>query len=46
MAMPCVMESCFSTVKSDRGDRFDSHGDAKMALFDCIEVFYHQKRRH
>jgi putative transposase len=41
-----VMESFFSTVKSELGERFDSHGDAKMALFDYIEVFYNQQRRH
>jgi putative transposase len=41
-----VMESFFSTVKSELGDRFDSHGEAKMELFDYIEVFYNQRRRH
>jgi len=41
-----VMESFFSTVKSELGEHFDSHGDAKMELFDFIEVFYNQKRRH
>jgi putative transposase len=41
-----VMESFFSTVKSELGEHFDSHGDAKMALFDHIEVFYNQRRRH
>jgi transposase InsO family protein len=41
-----VMESFFSTVKSELGDRFDSHGEAKMELFDYIEVFFNQKRRH
>ena len=41
-----VMESFFSTVKSELGEHFDSHGEAKMALFDYIEVFYNQKRRH
>jgi transposase InsO family protein len=41
-----VMESLFSTVKSELGDRFDSHGEAKTALFDYIEVFYNQRRRH
>src|SRR5205823_11882430 len=41
-----VMESFFSTVKSELADRFDSCGDAKMALFDYIEVFYNQRRRH
>ena len=41
-----VMESFFSTVKSELGERFESHGDAKMDLFDYIEVFYNQRRRH
>jgi transposase InsO family protein len=41
-----VMESFFSTVKSELGDRFDSCGEAKMELFDYIEVFYNQRRRH
>jgi transposase InsO family protein len=36
----------FSTVKSEVGERFDSNGDAKMQLFDYIEVFYNQRRRH
>ena len=41
-----VMEAFFSTVKHELADRFDSCGDAKMALFDYIEVFYNQRRRH
>ena len=41
-----VMESFFSTVKAELGERFDSCGDAKMQLFDYIEVFYNQRRRH
>lgn len=41
-----VMESFFSTVKSELGERFDSYGTAKMELFDYIEVFYNQRRRH
>jgi putative transposase len=41
-----VMESFFSTVKSELSDRFHSHGEAKMELFDYIEVFYNQRRRH
>ena len=41
-----VMESWFSTVKHELGEHFDSCGDAKMALFDYIEVFYNQRRRH
>jgi putative transposase len=41
-----VMESFFSTLKSELGDRFASHGEGKMELFDYIEVFYNQQRRH
>ena len=41
-----VMESFFSTVKTELADRFDSCGEAKMELFDYIEVFYNQRRRH
>jgi len=41
-----VAESFFSTLKSELGDRFESHGAAKMKLFDYIEVFYNQRRRH
>jgi transposase InsO family protein len=41
-----VAESFFSTLKSELADQFASHGDAKMELFDYIEVFYNQRRRH
>ena len=41
-----VMESFFSTLKSELTERFDSNAEAKMELFDFIEVFYNQKRRH
>jgi putative transposase len=41
-----VMESFFSTVKSELADRFDTYGTAKMELFDYVEVFYNQRRRH
>jgi putative transposase len=41
-----VMESFFSSVKSEVANRFDSCGEAKMELFDYIEVFYNQRRRH
>ena len=41
-----VMERFFSTVKSELAHQFASHGDAKMELFDYIEVFYNQRRRH
>jgi putative transposase len=39
------MEAFFSTVKSERGERFASHADAKAQLFDYLEVFYNQRRR-
>ncbi len=41
-----VMEAFFSTVKNEVGERCDSHGEAKGQLFDYIEVFYSQRRRH
>src|SRR5207244_10251913 len=41
-----VMESFFSTVKIELADRFASCGEAKTELFDFIEVFYNQRRRH
>lgn len=41
-----VMESWFSTVKLELGEHFESCGQAKMELFDYIEVFYNQQRRH
>ena len=40
------MESFFSTVKFELGERFDSVGSAKRELFDYIEVFYNGERRH
>jgi putative transposase len=41
-----VMEAFFSTLKGEVGERFPSHGEAKGELFDYIEVFYNQRRRH
>jgi transposase InsO family protein len=41
-----AMESWFSTLKSELGERFESHAAAKEQLFDYIEVFYNQQRRH
>ena len=41
-----VMESFFSTVKSELAERFASVGAAKIALFEYLEVFYNQQRRH
>jgi hypothetical protein len=40
------MEAFFSSLKSELADRFASYGEAKMELFDYIEVFYNQRRRH
>jgi len=41
-----VMESFFSTVKSELGERFETYGLAKEELFDYLEMFYNQRRRH
>jgi putative transposase len=41
-----AMESWFSTLKSELGERFETHAHAKEQLFDYIEVFYNQNRRH
>ena len=40
------MESWFSTVKLELGEHFETCGEAKMELFDYIEAFYNQRRRH
>ncbi len=41
-----VMESWFSTVKNELGEHFASGGEATQELFEYIEVFYNQRRRH
>ena len=41
-----AMESWFSTVKFELGETFETIHRAKEQLFDYIEVFYNQKRRH
>jgi putative transposase len=41
-----AMESWFGTLKTELGESFESHADAKRRLFDYIEVFYNQRRRH
>ncbi len=41
-----AMESFNSTLKSELSEHFPSQGDAKAQLFDYIEVFYNQQRRH
>ena len=33
-------------ISPKSGEHFESCGEAKMALFDYIEVFYNQRRRH
>ena len=40
------MERFLSNVKSELANRFASFSKAKMELFDYIEVFYNQRRRH
>ena len=39
-----AMHAFFSRVTSAISEEFESHGHAK--LFDDLEVFYHQRRRH
>ncbi|WXH29768.1 hypothetical protein WA016_03732 [Myxococcus stipitatus] len=41
-----AMESWFSTLKNELGEVFESPHDAKVKLFDYIEVFYNQQRMH
>jgi transposase InsO family protein len=41
-----AMESWFSTLKFELGERFTSYAKAKEDLFDYIEVFYNHQRRH
>ncbi len=41
-----AMESWNSTLKCELGERFESYARAKEQLFDYIEVFYNQQRRH
>lgn len=41
-----AMESWFSTLKQECGEQFQSFAEAKAELFDYIEIFYNQKRRH
>ena len=41
-----VMEAFFSRVKMELSDRFESADQAKRALFEYLEVFHNQRRRH
>ncbi len=40
------VESFFSSLKFELGDRFSSRAAARVALFDYIEVFYNRRRLH
>ena len=40
------MESWFSTLKFELGECFETRAETKEKLFDYIEVFYNQQRRH
>ena len=41
-----AMESWNSTFKIECGERFPTNAAAEEAVFDDIEVFYNQQRRH
>jgi len=41
-----AMESWMSTLKAELGERFETHAVAKEELFEYIEIFYNQQRRH
>ena len=43
-----MMESFFSTLRSECTDlqRFNTHSEARLAVFDFIEVFYNRQRLH
>ena len=41
-----AMESWFGTLKTELGESFETHAEGKRQLFDYIEIFYNQKRRH
>jgi putative transposase len=41
-----AMESWFGTLKTELGETFESHAAGKHQLFDYIEIFYNQRRRH
>jgi transposase InsO family protein len=41
-----AMEAWNSTFKTECGERFATNAAAEEAVFDNIEVFYNQQRRH
>ena len=43
------VESFFGTLKNElhlRGDPFETHEEARSAVFEYIEIFYNRQRRH
>ena len=43
------VESFFGTLKNElhlRGDPFETHEEARRAIFEYIEIFYNRQRRH
>ena len=45
---PCVVESFFATLEWELIERSDWHtrDEARLAIFEYIECWYNQKRRH
>ena len=41
-----VVESFFSTLKTELGRRFPTRDEARFALFEYIDVFYNRRRLH
>ena len=42
-----MMESFFSTLKSECADGvFNSRAEARLSIFEYIEVWYNRQRRH
>jgi len=41
-----VAESWFASFKTELGERFESHANAQRLIFEHIEVYYNQLRRH
>lgn len=42
-----MMESFFSTLKSECANGvFDSRAEARLSIFECIEVWYNRQRCH
>ena len=41
-----AMESWFSTLKAELGEKYESPKTAKHELFEYIEMFYNQQRTH